>query len=176
MTVKEAELATKRRIGASENQLLVVQTNLAITYKRLGRSEQALRMNRDVYSGHLKLFGEEDRDTLLTANNYASSLVALERFEEAKALMHRTVPVARRVLGENDENLLKIRWTYAKALYINDAATLDDLREAVNTLEDTDRIARRVLGAAHPTTAAIEDELQDARAALAARETPPTSK
>ena len=165
----------ERRLGGSEYNILFVQSNLANTYKALGRNEEATCLRRDVYSGHLKLFGEEDRDTLLTANNYASSLVALERCEEAKALMHRTVPVARRVLGENDENLLKIRWTYAKALYINDAATLDDLREAVNTLEDTDRIARRVLGAAHPTTAAIEDELQDARAALRARETPSPS-
>ena len=54
--------------------------------------------------------------------------------------------------------------------YLDTGATLDYLREAVTTLEDTERTARRVLGAAHPTTAAIEDELQDARAALAARE------
>ena len=33
----------------------------------------------------------------------------------------------------------------------DDAATLDDLREAVTTLEDAERIARRVLGGAHPT-------------------------
>ncbi len=132
-------------------------------------------MRRDVYSGHLKLFGEEDRDTLLTANNYASSLVVLERFEEAKALMRKTVPVARRVLGENDENLLKIRWTYAKALYMNDAATLDDLREGVTTLGETGQTARRVFGGAHPITSAIEDELRDARAVLHAREPSPGS-
>ena len=52
------------------------------------------------------------------------------------------------------------------------AATLDDLREAVTTLEDAERIARRVLGSAHPTTANIERNLQNARAALRARETP----
>ena len=57
--------------------------------------------------------------------------------------------------------------------YEDPAATLDDLREAVTTLEDAGRIARRVLGGAHPTTEWIEDELRDARAALRARETPP---
>ena len=36
----------------------------------------------------------------------------------------------------------------------------------MNTLEDTERIARRVLGGAHPITESIEDDLQDARAAL----------
>ena len=61
------------------------------------------------------------------------------------------------------------------ALYKNETATLDDLREAVTTLEETERIARRVLGGAHPTTMGIDDELRDARAALRARETPPGS-
>ena len=54
-------------------------------------------------------------------------------------------------------------------------ATLDHIREAVTTLEDTDRIARRVLGGAHPTTTGIEDHLRVARAILRAREAPPTS-
>ena len=48
-------------------------------------------------------------------------------------------------------------------------ATLADLREAVSTLEDTERIARRVLGGAHPDTESIEYELQDAQAALNAQ-------
>ena len=61
------------------------------------------------------------------------------------------------------------------ALYKDTDATLDDLREAVTTLEDVERTARRVLGGAHPTTAWIEGELQKARAALGARETPPPS-
>ena len=54
-------------------------------------------------------------------------------------------------------------------------ATLDDLREAVTTLEDTERIARRVLGGAHPDTTRIENALRSARAVLRARDTPSTS-
>ena len=69
-----------------------------------------------------------------------------------------------------------MRKIYTKALFMDDAATLDDLREAVTTLEDTERIARRVLGGTHPTATGIEYELRDARAALAARETPSASK
>ena len=34
---------------------------------------------------------------------------------------------------------LKMRWIYAKALYKDPGATLDDLREAVTTLEDCNR-------------------------------------
>ena len=61
---------------------------------------------------------------------------------------------------------------YARTLYQDEGATLDDLREAVDTLEATERIARRVLGGAHPTTKGIEDELQEARDALDARGLP----
>ena len=68
-----------------------------------------------------------------------------------------------------------MRWHYARALYSDGDATLDDLREAVTTLEDAGRIARRVLGGAHPITQEIEDQLRYARAALRARETPSSS-
>ena len=67
-----------------------------------------------------------------------------------------------------------MRANYARALYEDDGATLDNLREAVTRLEDTARIAKRVLGGAHPLTVNIEDELQEARAVLRARETPPS--
>ena len=83
------------------------------------------------------------------------------------------IPVARRVLGENHHITLRMRWVYALSLYSDPAATLDDLREAVTTLEDAGRIARRVLGGAHPSTVNMERGLQHARAALRARETPP---
>ena len=130
-------------------------------------------MRRDVYSGRLKLFSNDDLITLIAANNYAMSLNGLKRFKESRALLRRTMPVARRVLGESHEIMLWIRWTYAKALYKDDASTLDDLREAVNTLGEADRIARRVLGGAHPLTVDIGKCLPKSRAVLRARETPP---
>ena len=69
--------------------------------------------------------------------------------------------------------MLRMRLNYAMALFMDDDATLDDLREAVTTLEKTERIARRVLGGAHPTTTGIEENLQGARALLRALEEPP---
>ena len=53
------------------------------------------------------------------------------------------------------------------------SSTLDDLREAVTTLEDAERISRRVLGSAHPSTGWMELSLRRSRAALASRETQP---
>ena len=65
-----------------------------------------------------------------------------------------------------------MRWIYAATLYKEDSATLDDLREAVTTLEETARTARRVLGGSYPLTKSIEDDLQNARAALHSSEAP----
>ena len=56
---------------------------------------------------------------------------------------------------------------------MDDGATLDDLREAVTTLEEEEVIGRPVFGGEHPLTTGIEHELRNARAALRARETPP---
>ena len=109
------------------------------------------------------------------ANNCANSFKKLKRFEEAKALLRSTVHVARRVLGENDDLTLRMRWNYAQTLYEDPGATLDDLRKSVTTFEGIEQIARRVFGSSHPITTAFEENLQDARAALRAREAPPSS-
>ncbi len=108
-------------------------------------------------------------------NNYAATLHDLERFEEAKSLFQKSIPVAQRVLGDSNALTHRMKWNYAKALYKDDGATLDDLHEALTTLEETARLARRVLGSAHPLTKDIEAELPKSRAALRARETPPGS-
>jgi len=173
VSVQEARLSLLRRLGAPEESILATQGNLAITYEALGLHEQALAMKREVYSGDLKLHGEEHENSLIGANNYASTLVTLERFEEAKSLLRKVIPVARRVLGESNELTLMMRRLYAMALYLDTGGTLDDLREAVATLDEVTRTARRVLGGTHPITTGIEDNLRCSRAALRARETPP---
>ena len=170
LSVREADLATRLHLGDPEESMLVVQSNLANTYAMLGQNEQALRMRRDVYSGYLKLLGEENEKTLLSANNYAADLRCLERFEEVKRLLRKLRPVARRALGDNDRLTLKMSWNYATALYMDDGATVDDLREAVTTLKETTRIARRVLGASHPLLGITEPCLQEARRVLHVRE------
>ena len=132
-------------------------------------------MRREIYAKRLELSGEEDKDTIREALCYAHALVASCRYNDTKALMRKCVPVARRALGNSHEFTLRMRSNYAEALYRANGATLDDLREAVETLEETDRTARRVFGGVHPIAKEIEGKLRDALAALRARETPSTS-
>ena len=81
-------------------------------------------MRRDLYSGCARLYGEEHRETLIEASNLANLLEDLKRFEEVRALFRRTMPIARRILGEGHRLTLKMRWLYAVALYQDAAATL----------------------------------------------------
>ena len=128
-------------------------------------------MRRCAYSGNLSVFGTEHSKTVVEANNYACLLTELNRFEEAKSLLRKMIPVARRVLGEGNILTLKMRLTYARTHYKDAGVTLGDLREAVNTLEETERTARRVLGGTHPLTEDFEHDLRQSRAVLHAYET-----
>jgi len=101
----------------------------------------------------------------IVADNYARSLARLERYAEAKSVLRKMMPTVR-ALGEDHFQTIKMRWRYAEVVLRDTSATLDDLREAVETLEDIARTARRVLGGAHPTTGGIEQHLRTARAAL----------
>ena len=163
LSVREAGLSMQRRIGVSEISMLGTQSNLAGTYFDIGRIDDAIRMRQEVYFGYVRLLGVQHASTLTSANNYAASLLGVQRFEESKALILKTLPVSRRVLGEGHDLTLKMRWLYASALFTDDNATPNDVCEAVTTLEDAARIARRVLGGPHPTTAHIERALQMSR-------------
>ena len=169
LIVIKADLAMRRRLGTSEHNMLIVQGNLANIYDIVGRQEEALDTYRDVYSKKVGLYGEEDRSTSLSANNYADSLLNRQRFGEAKALMRKKIPVAQRVLGESHELTLQMLRTYACALCEDPGATLGDLRKAVTTLEETTQTARRVFGNSHPLVAITECTLRNARAVLGAR-------
>ena len=146
LSVGETELAMQRRVGASEAGILAVQNNIAASYQLIGRLGEAQKAYRDVHSGYARLLGEDKKSTLVVALNYVLTLIALERCAEARSLLRKKVPVARRVLGESNELTLMFRSCYGEALYRDSGATLDDLRVAVMTLEDTEQIARRVLG------------------------------
>ena len=188
LIVGEAELAMERRRGAPKSTLLTVQSNIASTYQMLGRPEEALKLKQSVYSRFRMLHGDEHEDTLKAASNCASTLVDLQRFEEARELLHtttlrpsllsdtsvsflchRNLWVASRILGEEHRLTLKMRWIYAEARYKDVGSTLGDLREAVSTLEDTDQIAPRVFGSSHPIVVNIEQSLRKSRAILSTR-------
>ena len=98
------------------------------------------------------------------------SLSGVCRLLEARESRVLSLRAPRRRLAGGERGS-RLRTNITTALVNADGATLDDLREAVTTLEDAGRTARRVFGGAHPFTARMEQNLPRARAALRARET-----
>ena len=168
LAVRHAELSMMQRLCGSEDNMLAVMGNLANTYESLGRHEPALCTRRDIHSRYLNLFGEEHRETLRSAINYTASLRHLQQFGEGKSLLRKAIPVAQRVLGKSDEVTLNMKINYTLMPTVDADATLVDLNEAVDTLENAIPDAHRAFGASHPLAAHFENSLQYSRQTLRA--------
>ena len=156
-SVHETQLSLSRRLGASKQNILMMQSNLSNLYEVLGRREEALQMLREVYNAWLKLNGPRDRATLKSACDLAGHMISNSLLDEAKQFLSEQIPLALKVLGPDDMETLKMRWRYALAL-----GDPKDYDETVAILEDVARRSRRVFGDLNPmTTSAGDDSVND---------------
>ena len=147
--------------------MLIVQGNISSSYAELGRYEEALRIERELYARRSALHGL-DIETLTAAANLASTLIDnLKQFDEARAFLRDRIPEAMRVCGKDHDITFKMQRMYAQCLFQNDGASRSDLTEAVAKLEDLDRRQTRIFGASHPQTDSTRRCLQVAREKLA---------
>ena len=106
---------------------------------------------------------------MLSALNLGLSLNALKHRAEAKSLVRKALPAARRTLGRDHEWTLKLESALSEAFYRDDSASTSELRQSVSMCEDGYERARRVYGDAHPLTEELAEVLDDARGNLAGR-------
>ena len=99
--------------------------------------------------------------------SYAASLKDQQRFEEAKSLLRKKMPLARRTLGAEHDLTLNFQDIYAQCLNRDPSASRDDVVEAIEIFEDIQRRARRVFGPDHPNWKALPRDLMAAREKLA---------
>ena len=144
--------------------------NLAISYAALGREEQALFMQRDVYSGTLKQYGEEHEDSLISALNLSTALVDTGNYAEARAFMPDQVALTKRVLGSDHIITLDFQGGWARAFFCDEDVPAEQLAEPAAALEKALKIAQRVLGPEHPSTGIYRGELAFARQQIALRQ------
>ena len=100
--------------------------------------------------------------TLAAAYNYANSLLILERFKEAKRLLRKVIPVARRALGAEHALTLSLREDLSRAT-LGGASSAEEKREALRILEEVAGVMRRVFGPAHPETLRAQRQLEHYR-------------
>ena len=179
LSVREAELATEERLGASPLRTLVTRGNLALSYYHLGRIEDALRLQREVYTGWQILsvssevlsssaLREAVGDSLaISVGNLTELLVAAREFEEAQSLAREKLPAIIDRHGPDDPLTLEVRTWYARALFRAGDAAEDDVSEAEEVLEDVLLRSKRVLGDSHPDTERARKFLEEVRSARA---------
>ena len=73
------------------------------------------------------------------------------------------------MLDATRDTTLRLRWLYANCLFDYKNATLDDLVQAVETLEAVAKLWKRVMGERHPEMAKVLIELKEAREMLRLR-------
>ena len=142
--------------------------NRAQTYLFLKMFEKGIALNREIYADFLQLDPSgNNKPTINVAVNLLSCFVnekmINEHSVEARTLARKTVPVARRLLGTEYDGFLQLRSLEALALFLPDDAALDDVRLAVEILEETTRTSRQVMGSSHQLTKHRAELLAQAR-------------
>ena len=162
LAIVEVQLATQRRVGSPEEQVLTTRSNLAHCLYKLERLEESIAIDREVYAREKKLYGPTDKTTIHAGNSLVTSLNASGQYAEAKAFAGKLLSKCRRALGSNHVLTLNSHAGFAEALY-GAGASRGDILQAVAILEDVARARRRALGEHHPTTARALASLERAR-------------
>ncbi len=175
LRVYEADLAyTKRHDADNFQALLATRDNIAICLAEQNRKDEALALHRDIFAETVDHFGTADIETLEAAHSLAFALV--ENGDHAECLQffidYHLLDLAMEHYGAEHNYMLQIRTLHARTLCEDENASLDNLRQAVELLEDIDSISSRVFGARHPDTAANGSMLRYAREKLAQAEAP----
>ena len=107
---------------------------------KLGQTEEAIAIQREVFAGSITLDNLWHPSTLGFGYELSASLLEINHLAEAKTLLCVLFPLADRALKENDHlhygTHLSIQTAYARVLYSDEAASIEDLTSAVTILED----------------------------------------
>jgi hypothetical protein len=135
------------RLGPDAPFTLSAEQAVATALWKLGRHDEARRLDEDTLTRRRRVLGEDHPDTLLSANATAIILRALGQTQAARELDEDTLARQRRVLGEDHPQTLTSANTMA--VILRGAGEIQAARELG---EDTLARRRRVLGEDHPDT------------------------
>ena len=133
---------------------LITKEELAIAYERLGKHNEELKLNEEVYEKRKEMLGENNIKTLNSLYNLGGSYLNIGELTEAIKLITITYDCLKKVLGENNTNALSTLSTlalcylekgdYAKSLELNKIAY---------------EKSKEILGEDHETTLTILNNL-----------------
>ena len=82
LPVMEAQLAADLRLGVSKKDVLATRSNIANCLATIGRSAEALAMEREIYDETVSFFGANSDISIHTAYSLAASLLKYKRYSE----------------------------------------------------------------------------------------------
>jgi len=135
--------------------------NVGAALSALGRDEEALEANREVFEILSTEFGRRNASTLRVMNNMALTLMDLERFDEAGVLLRETLVLGRETWGVNNPITLGVQRSLGGLYMLTDKPA-----EALPLYETTRQWRERMRGPEHPETLSAMQDVAGARLAL----------
>ena len=141
-------------VGEEDPKTLMAQNNYAAALCGLGRYEDALKIQREVYEKRKKALGEENADTLRVQSNLAYTLDQLGRHEEALQVLRTVYELRRKALGVEDPETIMTQIMLAGMLF-----NLEHYKEALKHQKEVYEKRKRLLGAEAPETLTAQENL-----------------
>lgn len=144
----------KEVLGPEHPETLQSMHNLASTYRRLARSEEALTLFLESLNISKRVLGSEHAETLHILNGLAWTYTDLAQYEEASRIHQDALEIKKRLLGSEHPQTLHsmdgLAWTYWR---------LGRYHEACSLHQETLEVGKRVLGLEHIDTLSSMDGL-----------------
>ena len=140
--------------GADDRETLTVRRDLALAYRRAGRTAEAITLLEQTLAAMERALGADDPNTLTGRRELAISYLYADRTAEAITLLEQTLAAMERVLGADDPEALSTRNNLALS-YQRAGRTA----EAITLHEQTLAVRKRKLGADHPQTLRTRNNL-----------------
>ncbi|MFE9068488.1 tetratricopeptide repeat protein, partial [Streptomyces violaceusniger] len=151
---KRLSANAERILGPEHPDTLTAWSNLAATYQRAGRTNDATTIRERLTSDRERILGPEHPDTLRSWGNLAESYLQAGRYNDATTIRERLTNDYERILGPEDPDTLTawnhLASTYKEAGRTNDAITI---HERLTTNRE------RILGPEHRDTLASWNNL-----------------
>lgn len=90
-------------VGSEHPDTLTAKSNLAVTYTRMGRLMDAVKLQEDVLETMEKSLGPENLETITVMSNLAWTYLSQGRWNDALCLHEKALDARKRLLGKNTQ-------------------------------------------------------------------------
>ncbi|MCC6426566.1 MAG: serine/threonine protein kinase [Phycisphaerales bacterium] len=102
--------------GPDSDQTLSALNNLGILYVSAGRSEEGIKIHKNLYEKRRRLLGDDHPDTIISCRNVATALMRGGQLKESLDYTTLAVQNGERVRGKSHPGQLQLRFEYALQL------------------------------------------------------------